>query len=54
MTLDTVDILQRLVGQPTVSRDSNLPLIDWVRNFRSDLGILILAALAHCPARCGI
>ncbi len=39
MTLGTVDILQRLVGQPTVSRDSNLPLIDWVRSFLSDLGI---------------
>ena len=39
MTLGTVEILERLVGQPTVSRDSNLPLIDWVRSFLSDLGI---------------
>ncbi len=39
MTLGTGDILQRLVGLPTVSRDSNLPLIDWVRNFLCDLGI---------------
>jgi len=39
MTLSTVDILERLVGYPTVSRDSNLPLIHWVRNFLSDLAI---------------
>jgi acetylornithine deacetylase len=32
-TLGTVEILERLVACPTVSRDSNLPLIDWVRNF---------------------
>ena len=32
-TLGTVEILERLVGCPTVSRDSNLPLIDWVRNY---------------------
>lgn len=38
-TLDTVEILRRLVGHPTVSRDSNLPLIDWVRNFLDDQGI---------------
>ena len=39
MTLGTVDILQRLVAFPTVSRDPNLPLIDWARNFLSDLNI---------------
>ncbi|MBX5463732.1 MAG: acetylornithine deacetylase, partial [Steroidobacteraceae bacterium] len=37
--LDTVSILQRLVGFATVSRDSNLPLIDWVRNFLADHGV---------------
>jgi acetylornithine deacetylase len=37
--LSTVVILERLVGFPTVSRDSNLPLIDWVRNFLADFGI---------------
>ena len=35
----TVDILERLVSFPTVSRDSNLPLIDWIRNFLIDHGI---------------
>ncbi len=39
MILTTEEILRRLVAFPTVSRDSNLPLIDWVRNFLDDLGI---------------
>jgi acetylornithine deacetylase len=39
-TLDTVEILERLVACPTVSRDSNLPLIDWVRNFLDDHGVV--------------
>lgn len=33
---DTLSILERLVGFPTVSRESNLPLIDWTRNFLAD------------------
>lgn len=37
--LGTVKILERLVGFPTVSRDSNLPLIEWTRNFLADYGI---------------
>lgn len=39
MSLDRIGILERLVGFPTVSRDSNLPLIDWVRNFLADFGV---------------
>jgi acetylornithine deacetylase len=38
-TLSTVEILERLVACPTVSRDSNLPLIDFVRNFLADFGV---------------
>ena len=38
-TLGTVEILERLVGFPTVSRESNLPLIHWVRNYLADQGI---------------
>jgi acetylornithine deacetylase len=38
-TPGTVEILQRLVAFPTVSRNSNLPLIDWVRNFLADHGV---------------
>ena len=32
-------ILEHLIGFPTVSRDSNLELIAWVRNYLDDLGI---------------
>jgi len=35
----TVDILERLVGFPTVSRDPNLPLINWIRNYLADHGV---------------
>ena len=38
-TLDTVGILTKLVACPTVSRDSNLPLIDWVRNYLDGHGV---------------
>ncbi len=38
-TPGTVEILARLVACPTVSRDSNMPLIDWVRNFLADHGV---------------
>src|SRR5688572_11423724 len=37
--LDTVEILQRLVGFATVSCDPNMPLIEWVRNFLADHGV---------------
>ena len=37
-TLNSVDLLSRLVAFPTVSRDSNLPLIDWVEEYLSGLG----------------
>ena len=33
------EILAQLVSFPTVSRDSNLPLIDWVEAYLTDLGI---------------
>ena len=32
-TLNSIDMLSRLVAFPTVSRDSNLPLIDWVEEY---------------------
>jgi acetylornithine deacetylase len=34
------DILDRLVAFPTVSRDSNLPLIDWVEDYLEGCGIV--------------
>lgn len=38
-SLDCLEILRTLVAFPTVSRESNLQLIDWVRNYLADLGI---------------
>lgn len=39
MKLSCLEILSSLVAIPTVSRESNLPLVDWVRNYLADLGI---------------
>ena len=36
--LNSVDMLERLVAFPTVSRDSNLPLIDWVEDYLGAFG----------------
>jgi acetylornithine deacetylase len=37
-TLSSIDMLARLVAFPTVSRDSNLPLIDWVEEYLEGFG----------------
>ena len=37
-TLNSIDMLTRLVAFPTVSRDSNLPLIDWVEEYLEPFG----------------
>lgn len=37
-TLNSVEMLSRLVAFPTVSRDSNLPLIDWVEEHLEQYG----------------
>jgi acetylornithine deacetylase len=37
-TLNSIDLLTRLVAFPTVSRDSNLPLIDWVEEYLERFG----------------
>lgn len=39
MSLDARAILDALVGFPTVSHDTNIPLIDWVEDYLSGLGI---------------
>ena len=39
MSLSARQILDRLVSFPTVSRDTNLPLIDWIEGYLADLGI---------------
>ena len=33
-----LDMIKRLVAFPTVSRDSNLELIEWIRAYLEDLG----------------
>ena len=38
-TLSSVEILKRLIAFPTVSRDTNLPLIEWVRTYLADQGV---------------
>jgi acetylornithine deacetylase len=37
--LSSTQILERLVAMPTVSRDSNLPLVGWVRDYLDGFGI---------------
>ncbi|MEI4232046.1 acetylornithine deacetylase [Roseovarius sp. D22-M7] len=37
--LTPFEIMSRLVGLPTVSRDSNLPLVDWVEEYLGSHGI---------------
>jgi len=39
MTQTPRDILNALVSFPTVSRDTNVPLIDWVETYLTDLGV---------------
>jgi acetylornithine deacetylase len=38
-TLSPVELMAQLVSFPTVSRDSNLPLVDWVEAYLRDHGI---------------
>jgi acetylornithine deacetylase len=37
--LSPLDIMTRLISFPTVSRDTNLPLVDWVEEYLADHGI---------------
>lgn len=47
--LSPLEILDRLIAFPTVSRDSNLPLIDWVQDYLQGQGI----TCGRVPAACG-
>ncbi len=38
--LSAREIMESLVGFPTVSRDTNLPLIDWIADYLSDIGVV--------------
>lgn len=42
MTWRTADLLERLVAHPTVSRDSNAALIDWLATHLGDLGARVV------------
>jgi len=42
-------LLERLIAFPTVSRDSNLPLVDWVQDYLSSQGI----GSHRVPSPCG-
>ena len=47
------EMIKRLVAFPTVSRDSNLELIEWVRTYVEDLGAsttLTAIATSSAPA----
>ncbi|SDZ27077.1 acetylornithine deacetylase [Jannaschia faecimaris] len=39
MTLSAFQIMEKLIGFPSVSRDSNLPLIDWVEQYLASHGV---------------
>lgn len=49
-TLTPRAILDRLVAFPSISRDTNLPLIDWVESYLAGHGI----AAARVPSPCGM
>lgn len=38
--LSPLELMEKLVSFPTVSRDSNLPLVDWVEEYLNDHGIV--------------
>ena len=44
-------ILERLVAFPTVSRDTNLPLVDWVQDYLGQHGIDSHRVLSPCGTK---
>ena len=48
-TLSARDVMARLIAFPTVSRDSNLPLIEWVETYLASHGIKAV----RVPSPCG-
>lgn len=51
---DTLDILERLIGAPTVSADSNLALIAYVDDFLTARGFETHRIAAPCATKAGI
>ena len=44
-------ILEKLVAFPTVSRDTNLPLVDWVQGYLSSQGIDSHRVMSPCGTK---
>lgn len=51
MPLTARELLDRLVAFPTVSRDSNLPLIDWVQDYLAGEGISATRLMSPCGTK---
>ncbi|WP_127108730.1 acetylornithine deacetylase [Pararhodobacter zhoushanensis] len=50
-TLTAREILEKLIAFPTVSRDTNLPLVDWVQDYLSAHGIASERILSPCGTK---
>ena len=53
-TLDDRALLERLVAFPTVSRDSNLPLIDWVEEYLTGWGAACRRTWSDCGTKANL
>ena len=50
-TLTTREILAKLISFPTVSRDTNLPLVDWVQDYLAAHGIASERVMSPCGTK---
>jgi acetylornithine deacetylase/succinyl-diaminopimelate desuccinylase-like protein len=48
---EIIAILEKLVAFDTTSKNSNLPLIDWVYDYLTGLGAATAVVRAHRPAK---
>ncbi len=53
-TLTAREILNRLVAFPTVSRDSNLELVNWVESYLADYGITSHRVTSECGTKASL
>jgi acetylornithine deacetylase len=53
-TLNARDILARLIAFPTVSRDSNLELVDWVEDYLAGFGIRAHRVMSDCGTKASL
>ena len=52
--LTPLEIMEKLVGFPTVSRDTNLPLIDWVQDYLESHGVAVKRHLHASEPKAGL